>query len=302
MLQSGLLRYFKDGKGFEGALIVAAVAYLVVFAAFPLLYTVIMSFQDVDMFTLGAVIRPFAGLRNYFDLFHRPEFLPIVWNTALFVVLSILFQLGFGFALALFFQQDFPGATYVRGLFLAGWILPALVVGAVWRWIFAGDFGILNYGLQLLGIIDGPLYWMSDPDYSLYSVIIANIWLGIPFNMIMLSVGLAGIPGDIYEAAEMDGATAWQRFRTITLPMMGPTLGAIVALGVIFTLQQFDLVAALTQGGPANSSNVAQYWSWEMSFQTYEISAGATVATMMIALVVVVAFIYVRSVEREHSL
>ena len=301
MFQSGFVKYLRDGKGFEGALIVAAVLYLLVFAAFPLIYTVVMSFQEVDMFTLGTLVRPFAGLQNYTDLFHRPEFVPIVWNTVIFVTLSIVFQLAIGFALALFFLQDFPGSTYVRGLFLAGWILPALVVGAVWRWIFAGDFGVLNYALQSLGLIDGQIYWLSDPAYALYSVIIANIWLGIPFNMILLSVGLAGIPGDVYEAAEMDGANVVQRFLTITLPMMGPTLGAVVALGVIFTLQQFDLVAALTQGGPANASNVAQYWSWQMSFQTYEISGGATVAAMMIALVIVVAVIYVRSVRREQS-
>jgi multiple sugar transport system permease protein len=301
MFQAGLIKYFRDGKGFEGALIVAAVLYLLVFAAFPFVYTVIMSFQQVDMFTLGTIIRPFNGIGNYTDLFSRPEFSGIVWNTVLFVVLSIAFQLAIGFGLALFFLQDFPGASYIRGLFLAGWILPALVVGAVWRWIFAGDFGILNYGLQSLGLIDGPLYWLSNPDYSLYSVIIANIWLGVPFNMLLLSVGLAGIPRDIYEAAEMDGAGAFQRFRSITLPLMGPTLGAVISLGVVFTLQQFDLVAALTQGGPANSSNVAQYWSWQMSFQTYEISAGATMATMMIALVIIVAVLYVRSVRRENS-
>lgn len=301
MLQSGVLKYMRDGKGFEAGLIIAAILYLLVFAAFPLLYTIIMSFQTVDMFTLGTIVRPFSGLRNYIDLFHRPEFAQIVWNTILFVGLSIGFQLVLGFALALFFKQSFPGATYLRGLFLAGWILPALVVGAVWRWIFAGDFGILNFALQSIGLIKDPIYWLSDPRYALFAVIIANIWLGIPFNMILLSVGLAGIPADIYEAAEIDGAGAFQRFWSITLPMMGPTIGAIVALGVIFTLQQFDLVAALTQGGPANASNVAQYWSWQLSFQTYEISAGATVATLMIVIVVVVAAIYVRAVSREHS-
>jgi len=295
------LKTLRDGDGFEFALVLVAIAYLLVFAAFPLIYTIVMSFQEVGMFTLASFNRPFVGLDNYADVISRPEFADIIRNTVIFVVTSIVFQLSFGFALALFFQLDFPGATWLRGLFLAGWVMPALVVGAIWRWIFAGDFGVLNHVLISAGLIDAKIFWMSDPAHSLMSVIIANIWLGVPFNMILLSVGLAGIPRDIYEAAEMDGARAFQRFWSITLPMMRSTLGAVISLGIIFTLQQFDLVAALTQGGPADSSNVAQYWSWQLSFQTYEISAGSTVATLMIVLVVIVAAIYVRSVRHETT-
>ncbi|MDR3515490.1 MAG: sugar ABC transporter permease [Azospirillaceae bacterium] len=298
---SQLLKTLRDGDGFEAALVLAAIGYLLVFAAFPLVYNIVMSFQEVDMFSLASFDRPFRGLDNYRDLIQRPEAWEILRNTIIFVSCSVVFQLGLGFALALFFQLDFPGAGAIRGLFLAGWVMPGLVVGAIWKWIFAGDFGVLNYALHSAGLIDKNIFWLSDPAYALAAVTIANIWLGIPFNMILLSVGLAGIPEDIYEAAELDGANRWQRFMSITVPLMGSTLGAVISLGIIFTLQQFDLVAALTQGGPANASNIAQYWSWQMSFQTYEISAGSVVATLMIAVVVVVAAIYVRSVQHEHS-
>lgn len=300
-MTSRLFNGLRDGNGFEAALALAAIAYLLVFSAFPLIYNLVMSFQQVDMFSLASFDRPFRGLANYFDVFRRPEAAEVLKNTVIFVVLSITCQLSLGFALALFFRQDFPGASYIRGLFLAGWVMPGLVVGAVWKWAFAGDFGVLNYALTSLGLIRQNIFWLSDPTYSLYAIIIANIWLGIPFNMLLLSVGLAGIPEDIYEAAQLDGAGAIRRFISITLPLMGPTIGAVVALGIIFTLQQFDLVAALTQGGPANSSNVAQYWSWQMSFQTYEISAGSVVATLMMVVVVIVAVIYVRSTQKEHS-
>ena len=177
----------------------------------------------------------------------------------------------------------------------------ALVVGAIWKWLFAGDFGVINYVLMSLGIAGERVFWLSDPDVALYAVIIANVWLGIPFNMILLSVGLAAIPRDVYEAAELDGAGPFERFRSITLPLMRAQLGAVISLGVIFTLQQFDLIAALTQGGPADSSNVAQYWSWQLSFQTYEISLGSAVSVMMILFVIVVAAVYVRSTRHEHS-
>jgi len=292
----------RDGNGFESALVIAPVVYLVAFSAFPLIYNVVMSFQHVDMFSIATLNRPFVGLVNYIDVFSRPETPGVLWNTVIFVILSIVFQLSIGFALALFFQNDFPGASYLRGLFLAGWVMPALVVGAIWKWIFAGDFGVLNWVVRSLHIVNAPVFWISDPAVALYSIIIANIWLGIPFNMILLSVGLAGIPGDVYEAAALDGAGPFQRFRTITLPLMGSTLGAVIALGAIFTLQQFDLVAALTQGGPANASNVAQYWSWQLSFETYEISDGSVIATLMLTVVALVALIYVRSVQREQRL
>jgi multiple sugar transport system permease protein len=293
------MKSIRDGRGFDALLVVLALAYLLVFSAFPLVYNVVMSFQQVDMFSLASLVRPFAGLTNYKAVLARPETLPILWNTAIFVVLSIFFQLTIGFGLALFYQQDFPGATYLRGVFLAGWIMPALVVGAIWKWLFAGDFGVLNYALISMGLIGQKVFWLSNPSVALYAVIVANIWLGIPFNMILLSVGLAAIPRDIYEAAELDGAGPFERFYSFTLPMMRATLGAVISLGIIFTLQQFDLIAALTQGGPSNSSNVAQYWSWQLSFQTYDISLGSTVSVAMLLFVIVVAAFYVRSTRHE---
>lgn len=295
-----LIGSLRDGRGFDAVLVWLALGYLLVFSAFPLVYNVVMSLQVVDLFSIASFDRPFVGLQNYADVLANPIAGRVLWNTVQFVALSIVFQLGIGFGLALYFQQDFPGATWLRGLFLAGWILPALVVGAVWSWILAGDFGVLNHVLRSLGVIQQNIFWLSDPNVSLYSVIIANIWLGVPFNMILLSVGLAGIPRDIYEAAELDGAGAWRRFTGITLPLMRAHIGAVIALGVIFTLQQFDLFAALTQGGPSNASNVAQYWSWQLSFQTYQISYGSVVSVLMIAFVVVVAAIYTRSTRHEH--
>lgn len=300
MLMQSLFGSIRDGRGFDALLVGFAVAYLFVFSAFPIVYNVIMSLQSVDLFNLASLDRPFVGLKNYEAVLSDPLALPIFWNTVKFVVLSIVFQLSIGFGLALYFRQDFPGAQYLRGLFLAGWIMPALVVGAVWKWILAGDFGVLNYLMTSLGLIDDPIYWLSNPNYALYSIVIANIWLGIPFNMILLSVGLAAIPDDIYEAAKLDGAGALRRFCSITLPLMRAQIGAVTALGIIFTLQQFDLIAALTQGGPSNASNVAQYWSWQLSFQTYNLSQGSVVSVLMILVVIGVALIYTRSTRHEH--
>ena len=297
-----MARFFnsmRDGVGFDLILIGAAMLFLLALAGLPLIYNVLMSFQQVDMFTLGELIRPFAGFSNYVAVVSQPEFWMVTRNTLVFVFASMAGQFVLGFALALFFAQNFPGASTIRGLFLVSWVMPGLVVGAIWSWILAGDFGVLNAILRGMGLINAPIFWKSDPNFSLWAVIIANIWLGLAFNMLLLSVGLAAIPKDIYEAAELDGANALQRFWTITLPMMRSTIGAVLSLGLIGTLQQFDLFPALPEGGPANTSTVAGYWAWQMSFQLYDFAKGATISVMMFVLVLFASIVYVRSTRHE---
>ncbi|AWI60555.1 carbohydrate ABC transporter permease [Sinorhizobium fredii] len=294
-----ILASVTDGKGFDIGLVLLPLAFLFIMSGLPLVYNVVMSLQEVDMFSLGSFWRPFVGLKNYVDLFSQPETRPILLNTALFVSASIAGQFVIGFGLALFFWMNFPGASWLRGLFLVSWVMPGLVVGAIWNWILSGDFGVLNFFLRETGVTDGNIFWRSDPNYSLWAVIIANIWLGTSFNMILLSVGLSGIPKDLYEAAELDGANALQRFWTITLPMMRSTIGAIIALGLIFTLQQFDLFAAITSGGPNNASNVTQYWAWDLSFRQYDFAKGATISVIMIVFVMLASVVYVRSTRHE---
>jgi multiple sugar transport system permease protein len=289
----------RDGVGFDLILVGAALLFLFALAGLPLVYNVLMSFQQVDMFTLGTLIRPWAGFSNYIAVVQQPEFWLVTRNTLIFVFCSMGGQFILGFALAIFFAQKFPGAATIRGLFLVSWVMPGLVVGAIWSWILAGDFGVLNTVLKSVGLIQGTVFWKSDPNFSIWAVVIANIWLGLAFNMLLLSVGLAAIPRDLYEAAELDGANAFQRFWTITLPMMRSTIGAVLSLGLIGTLQQFDLFPAITEGGPANTSTVAGYWSWQMSFQLYDFAKGATISVMMFLLVLFASIIYVRSTRHE---
>ena len=292
-----------DGDYFERVLLWLGLGYMLVFAGIPLVYNLLLSFQQVDALSdLSWWQRPWVGFANYVDVFQRPEAWGVLVNTLVFIAASLLFQITLGFGLALLFQQEFLGATVMRGLFLAGWIMPGLVAGVVWKLLYAGDFGVLNHVLRSLGLVHEAIYWLSDAHYALAAIVITNVWLGVPFNMLLLSAGLAQIPRDVYEAAELDGAGAWQRFTGMTLPMMQPTLGAVLALGVIMTLQQFDLVAALTQGGPANASQVAQHWSWQMSFQTFEVGPGSAVASLMLLVVVATAAVYVRATRQERML
>jgi multiple sugar transport system permease protein len=294
-----ILSSVRDGVGFDILLVSLTMIFLFALAGMPLVYNVMMSFQEVDMFNLGTFWRPFVGLENYQAVVNQPEFGLVMKNTAFFVFGSIAGQFSLCFLLAIFFMAKFPFASTIRGVFLVSWVMPGLVVGALWGWILAGDFGVLNAILKSLGIIDSTLFWKSDPSLSIWAVTMANIWLGLAFNMMLLSVGLAAIPRDVYEAAELDGANAFQRFTSITVPMMRATIGAVLALGLIYTLQQFDLFPAITEGGPANSSSVAQYWAWQRSFVLFDFAKGATISMMMLIFVFIASVVYVASTRHE---
>lgn len=294
-----ILSSIRDGVGFDILLVSLTMIFLLALAGMPLVYNVMMSFQEVDMFNLATFWRPFVGLENYQAVLSQPEFGLVMKNTAFFVFGSIAGQFSLGFLLAIFFMAKFPFASTIRGVFLVSWVMPGLVVGALWGWILAGDFGVLNAILKSLGIINSTLFWKSDPNLSIWAVTMANIWLGLAFNMMLLSVGLAAIPRDVYEAAELDGANALQRFTSITVPMMRATIGAVLALGLIYTLQQFDLFPAITEGGPANSSSVAQYWAWQRSFVLFDFAKGSTISMMMLIFVFIASVVYVASTRHE---
>ncbi|KMW57103.1 putative alpha-xyloside ABC transporter, permease component [Candidatus Rhodobacter oscarellae] len=274
-------------------MLATAILFLLVFAGIPLIYTVILSFQEIDPFKINRIVHEWVGFENYRDTLGSAKAWSVFSNTVIFLCLSVSIQFVVGFGLALVFVSRFVGRDVMRGLFLVSWITPQIAVGIIWVSIFSQKIGILNYALTSLGIVDAPIGWLTDPDYALYSVTIANIWLGIPFNMIFLTVGLLAIPSNLYEAARMDGANAWSRFRHVTLPSMIPTIVTVISLGIIFTLQQFELFAAMTSGGPAGASLVMQYWSWEFSFLTFEIGKGSTIATAMLLFVTVVGGFYV---------
>ena len=281
-------------------LMVAATAlFLLILVGYPVIYAVVMSLQEVTVANMHTLERPWVGLANYQRLLADP-LLPIVLrNTAVFVGFNVILQCVGGLAAALFFQQRFPGADFLRGLILAGWMLPPLVIAAVWKWLLASDNGIMNFALQGLGLIAGPVYWLSDPDTSLIAVTMANVWFGLPFNMILITAGLTGIPRELYEAAALDGAGPVRRFLSITLPLLSPTLYALLALSTIYTLRAFDLIWTMTHGGPVDSSSILPVWSYHQSFDVFDFSGGAAISTLSLLVVFVVALVYVRNVRAE---
>lgn len=293
---------FLDSERIHVVAVAATLVWLVAFIGYPFAYNVVMSVQEVSFGNLRSMARPFVGLANYRDVIEDPLFLRVVGNTALFVIGNVLLSFVLGLALALFFDRGFPGAAFLRGLLLAGWILPPMVAGAVFKWILATEYGVLNEGLSLLGMTGTRIHWISDPDIALLSVTIANVWYGTPFTMILLAAGLATLPQELYEASALDGAGRWRRFLHVTLPLLMPTMLAVLALTTIYTLRVFDLIWTMTRGGPVDSTNILPLWSFLYSFELFRFGHGAAVATLSMVIVFVVAAIYVRSLRAEQRL
>jgi multiple sugar transport system permease protein len=273
--------------------------YLLCMVGFPVVYNVVMSVQQVDLGDLGDFVRPFVGLSNYADALADPTFRKVALNTLVFVVVNVIGQVGLGVFAAVCFSRPFPGASTLRGLLLATWILPGLVVGTVWKWMLATQYGVFNFVLLKLGVIGEPIHWLSDPSMSMTGLNIAHVWFGMPFSMILVAAALTGIPHEQYEAASLDGAGPIARFRYITLPAIAPAVTAIACLVTISSLRAFDVIFALTQGGPLDSTNLLPLLSYQASFQDFDFGKGAAIGMFAFFAVFGVALAYVRTLSRE---
>ena len=279
--------------------LLAPVFYLLALIGFPILYNIAMSFQEVTLRNLGQLLRPFVGLDNFREVIADPTFRKVFVNSLVFVGVNVVGQVSLGLLAALFFAETFAGAHFLRGLLLATWMLPGLVVGALWKWMFASQYGVVNFVLATLHLTGGPVHWLSDPAVAMTAVNIAHVWYIMPFSMILIAAALTAIPQDLYEAAALDGAGPVARFRYITLPALRPTLLAVACLVTIYSMRAFDLIFALTQGGPLDSSNVLPLLSYQFSFQQFKFGIGAAVGTFAVVFVFVVALVYVRTLRHE---
>ena len=274
--------------------------YMLLTMGYPILVNIQMSFYDVTVSTFLKGGAPFIGLDNYLKLLNDPGFLKSVQLSLTFTCLSITFQFVIGFALALFFNQSFPGNGVLRALLLLAWLLPSVVVGNVFRWMYDGDYGILNYVLQSLGLMQDKQYWLLNANTALLSTIITNAWIGIPFNMMLLLAGLQNIPTTLYEAASLDGADAVKGFLYITLPMMRSVALGILLLTFIYTFKVFDLIYVMTAGGPVDATTVMPIQIYKLTFGFFRFGQGAASATLLLLGLLCLAIGYSRLIQREE--
>lgn len=289
-------RFFKyDNVGM--LFVLPAFIYMMVFVGFPIIYNFVISFQDVTVKTLCSDVREFIGFTNYIELFKQDNVLiTSIWNTLKFTVLSILFQFIIGFALALFFNKDFSFSKPIRGLLMVPWMIPITVTGLMFKFMFGTDVGIINYFLRSIGLISENIDWLTNTATAMPAVIFANIWIGIPFNMILIATGLTTIPKQLYESASIDGANKFHTFWEITLPLLKPTIESVLVLGFIYTFKVYDLVYVMTSGGPVNSTQVLSTYSYKLSFDMFKYGQGAAVANILFIILLFVSLLYLKYV------
>lgn len=275
--------------------------YMTLTMGYSIFVNVQMSLYDVNVATFRSGDAPFVGLGNYLSLFQDPAFLKAVALSLIFTTLSIQLQFTIGFALALFFNRPFPGNGLLRAMLLLAWLLPAVVVGNIFRWLFDGDYGAFNYFLQSVGLLQGKEYWLLDPKTALLGTVLSNAWVGIPFNMMLLLAGLQNISPTLYEAASIDGASIVQRFTHITLPQMRPVSLGLLLLTFIYTFKVFDLIYVMTAGGPVDATTVLPIYTFKLTFNFFRFGEGAAAATVLLLGLLSLAIGYSRLIQREDA-
>ncbi|NUQ96563.1 MAG: sugar ABC transporter permease [Streptomyces sp.] len=283
------------------AFVTPLLAYLAAFYLYPLYRNLDLSLRDYTVRSFVAGDAPFSGWDNFQKVLDDPTFGPAIQHTMIFTFVSIVFQYVIGLALAVFFNRHFRLAPTLRALFLIPWLLPLIVSASTWSWMFNSESGVVNYFLHFFGV--SPVGWLTSPDWALTSVIVANIWIGIPFNLVILYSGLQNIPADLYEAAALDGASAWQQFRRITFPLLRPVSAITLLLGLVYTLKVFDLIWIMTKGGPGDASSTLATWSYQLGFGTLlpKFGPGAAVGNILILIALVFGLLYIRVQRRQEA-
>lgn len=274
--------------------------YLIVFYAYPLYRNIDLSLRHYTVRSFVYGDAAFSGLDNYRTVIADPTFVPALEHTATFTLVSLALQFTIGMAFAVFFAQNFRLSMILRALFLVPWLLPLIVSASTWSWMLNSESGMINAALGLIGI--DPVHWLTSPGWSLASVTIANVWIGIPFNLVVLYSGLQAIPAQVHEAAMLDGATSWQRFWRITFPLLRPVSAITLLLGLIYTLKVFDIIWIMTKGGPVDSSTTFATWSYRLGFGNPlpAFGPGAAVGNLLIVAAVGFGLLYIRVQRRQE--
>jgi multiple sugar transport system permease protein len=291
-----ITRLLEDERWLATFLLLPTVILLGLFIAQPFVKGIWLAVTDTKVGVPGE----FVGADNFVKLWHDGIFHVAVWNTCLYTFVTTVFKLALGLWLALLLNRNFRGKAFMRAFILLPFIIPTVLSTFAWKWMFDPTFSVLNWMLFHLGIIRTRINWLGDPTLAMVSVIIVNVWRGVPFYAISLLAGLQTISPELHEAAAIDGARAWQRFRHITWPLLLPVTLVIVLFSVIQTFADFQLVYVLTGGGPANATQLFATYAYQLGIGTGLLSQGAAISLAIfpiLLLVVIVQLVYIRRAE-----
>ncbi|MBV9354904.1 MAG: sugar ABC transporter permease [Chloroflexi bacterium] len=290
------VRLRRESTGLLFVLPTVLVMLLVI--AYPLLDALRLSVSDVQ---LNQSSTPFVGLANFAAVVSDRVFANALRNTIVWTVLSVALVLLIGLAAALLVNEHLPGRGLIRSLILVPWIVPAVVVAVVWKWLYNPDFGVIQDTLNRIGLSSIHVNWLADPRVALYAVIAVNVWKSFPFAMLMVLAGLQSAPVPLYEAARVDGAGAWQRLLYVTLPHLRPTLIVLALLLTIWNLNTFTYIYVLTGGGPVRLTEVLGVYIYNTAFQGFHFGVAAAAAVIVFLLSGLLTVVYIRALGGETA-
>lgn len=264
----------------------------------PAINAILMSFQSYDL-RRPMNIR-FVGFDTYIAVLHDQLFWQSLWKTVQWVVLGVGFQFIFGFGLALLLNRKFVGRGIARSISLIPWVTPGVLIGLMWRWIYDGNYGVLNDILLKLGIIHEKIPFLAQQATAFPAVIVTIIWQGIPFFALMLLAGLQGIPGELYDAADVDGASALQKLFKITIPLLKNTIFITTLLRIIWVANSVDVIFNMTGGGPAYSTQTLSVYIFNKG-NSLNLGYAAAMSIMLTLLLLLVAILYLKNIFKNQE-
>lgn len=272
---------------------IPAVIFLLIFVVYPVVYNIVLSFTNASLSAKKAV--SFVGLKNYTKMFSNKLFKKYFWNTCKWTFWSVLGQITLGLAIALLISRPMKGATALRSFLLIPYVVPAVTLALIAKWIFNSDYGIVSYWLQQLGWLDARQSLLAMQGPAMAVVVILNIWRSYPFPMLIYWAALKGIDKEMYEAATVDGATKWQSFRYITLPQLRSTTAILIVLRTIWTATYYDLIYMVTGGGPTGSTTHLPILIYQASFGSSQLGYASAISMVLGVLMFVCIIFYIRT-------
>ena len=265
---------------------------LLIMYGYPLIKSIIMSLQDYKLTSSGSA--PFNDFANFKKMFSDTDFLLLLKNSLIYVIISVVAQFVLGLILALCLKTKFRGRGIYQSIVFLPWAFSSFVVGLMFRWSFNGEYGVVNDILMKMGIIKENVAWLGTPGLSLAVVIIAMIWMGIPFFGIMILAALQSVPDDIYEAADIDGCGMFRKFFSLTLPYIKPTIIMTVLLRTIWIFNSFDLIVIITGGGPVNYSQTLPSYMYSKAIASYDFGLASAFGVLLIVILGIYAVLFLK--------
>jgi ABC-type sugar transport system permease subunit len=277
-----------------------AVIILLVVLAYPITASILLSFQRVQ-FTPTGISAQWVGLDNYARIPGDSAFRTALVNSVYFTFVEVSAVVILGLLLALLLNQPQGRHAFFRVVLLVPWALAPVANAVLWKWIYNANYGILNTLWVGLGLSDNGVVWLGSPWLALNMILLADVWKSVPFMALLLLAGLQNIPPQLYRAALLDGATAWQRFRHVTLPGLRTSLVIAMVLQSIWALKVFDLVFVLTKGGPGDGTILLNFLAWRTTFSYLDIGYGAALADVLFVMMFLLAVVYIRTLKPRPS-